>query len=948
MSNNVHDTKSASDIATFQSKKNDISVCMIVKNEEKYLEQCLRSIQKIADEIIIIDTGSTDDTLEIARKYTDKIWIHPWNDSFSEARNHYLEYALGDWIFQIDADEELVQEDIPQVLSAVHDDSIDAIMIQIVNISSHGASKGVFNTERIFRNNGNIHYNGRVHNNIIGITAPKAYPIRFNHYGYDSSTAAIDKKFNRTASLLKKDLDENPDNPVTHHYLSCSYLSKKMYQYTIDHGLQAIRLADIKNNPDPMFLWTRYNVSLAYYRLNKLKLAQDMAQEALSLYPDHIDSHFLMIVISFDQKLWHDLIEHGNNYIRLLEMINTNPGRFGTLVSCSLNEAWNIHILLGIARYVLNDSGYSDSFQHALEIAPVPFLAARAAGIYLAETGSDREAHKYLDQANKLQPGDKTVQNLLIKLNSPQPRISCVMIVKNEEVFLEKCLLSIKDWVDEIIIVDTGSDDETVNIARRFTEKIYFHAWEGSFSKARNDAARHATGDWIFIIDGDEELIAGNGPKLREAIKTAGPADAFLITTVSIYGGGHKTARHNSERLFRNNGIIHYESIVHNRVVGCTCTKPTKIEIMHYGYNVDSKKANEKFIRTETLLKKQISESPDKPLPHHYLGTSYLAKGAFRECIVESEKAIELAENISDDHPTYLWSHQNAAMSYFYLGEIEKAKKHALRTLEKFAGYMDSYYTLTLIAGEQEDWEAVRCFGKQYLERLAFYEANSDKAGILINTTMGEGSSICLLIGHSWYRTGDTATMEICYKKAEELAQERWHSWYNAATYHMDITKDYSLAQELLEQALHFEPTEKKILYALAKQASLSKNRAAELEWLLKLWQAGSNDETVLNRLAVLLFQDGNTDGAIQTLESLLLNCPDNTQALLNIGIACKQQQNYPRAAECFMKLLEIEPENAKPWFHLSEISRALGQTEEADIFRARAEALASSTNNDI
>ncbi|MBU1571547.1 MAG: glycosyltransferase family 2 protein, partial [Proteobacteria bacterium] len=231
-----------------------ISVCLIAKNEEKFLDQCLRSVKSIADEIIFVDTGSTDRTLEIAGKYTDKIYFPPWNDSFSEARNHYLKYAKGDWIFQIDADEELVREDIPNVIKAVQDKNIDAVMIQIVNTSRKDNSKGVFNVERIFRNNGVIHYEGRVHNQLVGITSAKFYPIKFIHYGYDPFVANDRKKFERTVSLLKKDLEENPDNPFTHHYLSCSYLSRKMDNETIEHGLKAISLAEIQDNHSVMFL----------------------------------------------------------------------------------------------------------------------------------------------------------------------------------------------------------------------------------------------------------------------------------------------------------------------------------------------------------------------------------------------------------------------------------------------------------------------------------------------------------------------------------------------------------------------------------------------------------------------------------------------------------------------------------------------------------------------
>ena len=84
-----------------------LSACMIVKNEEKFLAQCLNSIKDAVDEIIIVDTGSTDKTVEIAQSFGAKVYHHPWRNSFSEARNHSLSYATCDWILQIDADEAL-------------------------------------------------------------------------------------------------------------------------------------------------------------------------------------------------------------------------------------------------------------------------------------------------------------------------------------------------------------------------------------------------------------------------------------------------------------------------------------------------------------------------------------------------------------------------------------------------------------------------------------------------------------------------------------------------------------------------------------------------------------------------------------------------------------------------------------------------------------------------
>src|SRR5204863_5400745 len=83
-----------------------LSLCMIVKNEERFLRNCLESVKDIVDEMVIVDTGSTDSTLDIAREYGAKVIPHVWKDDFSEARNVSLDHATGDWALWLDADEE--------------------------------------------------------------------------------------------------------------------------------------------------------------------------------------------------------------------------------------------------------------------------------------------------------------------------------------------------------------------------------------------------------------------------------------------------------------------------------------------------------------------------------------------------------------------------------------------------------------------------------------------------------------------------------------------------------------------------------------------------------------------------------------------------------------------------------------------------------------------------
>ena len=87
-----------------------ISICMIVKDEEKILERCLQSVADLAEEIIIVDTGSRDATKEIACRFTDKVYDFPWTDDFSAARNYVFSKAAMEYIYSVDADEVLSEE----------------------------------------------------------------------------------------------------------------------------------------------------------------------------------------------------------------------------------------------------------------------------------------------------------------------------------------------------------------------------------------------------------------------------------------------------------------------------------------------------------------------------------------------------------------------------------------------------------------------------------------------------------------------------------------------------------------------------------------------------------------------------------------------------------------------------------------------------------------------
>lgn len=142
-----------------------ISLCMIVKDEEKVLDNCLNTVKDIVDEIIIVDTGSNDKTIEIAKKYTHKIYNFKWENDFAKARNYSLSKATKDYILWLDADDFLKEESINRfkVLKESLDGSIDMYYF-LYNFNEEYLP---FYRERLFKNSNNYKFKGNIHEVII-------------------------------------------------------------------------------------------------------------------------------------------------------------------------------------------------------------------------------------------------------------------------------------------------------------------------------------------------------------------------------------------------------------------------------------------------------------------------------------------------------------------------------------------------------------------------------------------------------------------------------------------------------------------------------------------------------------------------------------------------------------------------------------------------------------
>jgi glycosyltransferase involved in cell wall biosynthesis len=186
-----------------------LSVCLIVKNEEKVLRRCLESVKGIADEIIIADTGSSDKSKDIALEYTEKVYDYIWEDDFSKARNFVASKASGEWIMAIDADEYCEQEDFISFKNNLKKNTSDSniLAVQIVNFVGNNGKNTILNYhERIYKNDGKIHYYRNIHELLRhkeSLEKRGFAQLQIFHSGYMGEVLKEKNKANRNLALLK-------------------------------------------------------------------------------------------------------------------------------------------------------------------------------------------------------------------------------------------------------------------------------------------------------------------------------------------------------------------------------------------------------------------------------------------------------------------------------------------------------------------------------------------------------------------------------------------------------------------------------------------------------------------------------------------------------------------------------------------------------------------------
>lgn len=305
-----------------------LSLCMIVKDEEEFIGGCLESVKDFVDEMIIVDTGSTDKTVEICESFGARVLHFPWNGSFADARNHGLEQAAGDWILWLDADEKVDASDAEKLREVLGDDDL---LLSVHLINYYGEEPDPDKTfdiahTRLFRNNKGFKFKNRIHEMLNAdeifekynkTAAIKTVPIKVHHYGYLDPVNEKKKKSERNISMLKQELKQNDYSPWTEYHIASEYYRLNKYQEAFEYVNHSIMgfLLQLKTPPSLLYR-LKYSILI---RSGSFEGAWPGIDKAVTLYPDYVDLHFYKGLILFVRESFTEAIEVFDHCLELGE-----------------------------------------------------------------------------------------------------------------------------------------------------------------------------------------------------------------------------------------------------------------------------------------------------------------------------------------------------------------------------------------------------------------------------------------------------------------------------------------------------------------------------------------------------------------------------------------------------------------------------------------------------
>ncbi|HEY64312.1 MAG TPA: tetratricopeptide repeat protein [Caldilineae bacterium] len=593
---------------------------------------------------------------------------------------------------------------------------------------------------------------------------------------------------------------------------------------------------------------------------------------------------------------------------------------------------WDAHFLLGACYHKLGrleEAAWEAEAE--LRAHPDHVLALSLLGQVRLSQGRVSEALAALERAHQLDPGDAEIQRYLYRARiqafeqerrevsvpaeppAKWPSISVCMIVRDEEATLGRCLDSLRDLASQIVIVDTGSQDRTVEVARARGAEVHSFEWVGDFSAARNESLRYARGEWILWLDADDELSPQAVAQIKYVV-ASGWADAYTFRVISPLPDGTQDIGFHT-RLFRNGLGIRFYGRIHESVYPDLVSKgirslDTDITVVHHGYESDPAALKRKHERNLPYLEQELERHPDNASLWCYVGLARLSLGdevGGEEALWRVIEAQPLGLYF-DQYRFWAW----ASLLRLYMRRGEDATVHEL--LEKALGEFPQHPYLVAIQGGVAVKAGDVAGGLQLLTE-AHERHDAPIYGLRPNRKL-----LALQIAACHMMLGRSEEGEKWLEQAGEVGSAEigaYIRWLVALCAHRrDLGAEKAL--EKAQQRWSRDPEMWKEVALAYEKAGW--NAAAYGAWMQAIECGLPNEEAVPRMMAL-----SANAVAVEADDG-----PDRLSFLVGRGMLDLQAGRYIEAAGRFAELVGVSPKDPQAYRYLAVALQKMGRVEDA------------------
>lgn len=513
-----------------------------------------------------------------------------------------------------------------------------------------------------------------------------------------------------------------------------------------------------------------------------------------------------------------------------------------------------------------------------------------------------------------------------------QPTAVCVsgcLIVRDNEQTIRACLESLRPWVDELVVVDTGSKDQTPAIAKDCGARVFHFPWVDDFSAARNESVRHARGKWVFWMDSDDVIDATNGRIVRD-LADRDPDPLVLGYVIRVHCPGPDPGGHNDltvvdhVKLFRNRPDLRFEGRIHEQILPAIRRAGGEVAwtdafVLHAGYDHTPEGQERKKVRDLRILHRELAERPDHPFTLFNLGMTYADVG-------EHPTAIEfLRQCLRHSEPGESHRRKAYALIAFCESRLERileAHQVCQEGLTEFPGDLELRFRRGLLLQESGRLE----------EAVAAYEDILDNPGERYFASVDRGiggfkARQNLAAVHA--ARGDWARAEREWRHVTDEAPTYPTGWRGLGE-SLVRQKKYPEAADLVTR-LTAEPGLALEGVLLTARIATDRGEVAEAVGLLRTASKETGDLEPLQDLCRLLFEHYGAEAAEPMLRDLTLRSPRDAAAFHNLGTALARLGKSADAVAAYRKSVELRPKSGDTWARLGDVLCDAGRPTDAE-----------------